>query len=428
MAILSDREKQQQPLYGEERSGRGSIEQGFSLRYRQTDQAMYNNNSVGSNSNGGENRRSSGSKNRNGSSNASNSNNDSGLDCSTRQSDSYGFGSSQKRFQYKSMHPAFSKSGGVVLQDLRASSHLSPGCYEVKSDLDEKINKQWGKRGPYDVTTGPRFRSKGTSSMGPGYYTRDLLTENEIYKKKSFGKGICDYTGPRSQPLTNTDLPGVGSYEFRTFLDDLRARSVTPIGVCSQSPGERLQIQTNYGPVSYKLKSSVEELLEKKISTRGPYELTTGSRFKKIDKTYAHLGPGMYSIERMQNLDYDIRKGKWGNNERFRTSMYTDHGVAPGTYDISKPIGVPPPPPARQGLKQRPVTSQGLTNSPSSAKGRGTKVFVSGARRFCPRFDRIASLDNFVVSAGSYDLKSPNIFERDTAVTMKSTCPRFQNF
>ena len=324
---------------------------------------------------------------------------------SMRQPVKSGFGSSQRRFDYKSLHPAFSKHG-IALQDETVHNHLAPGCYDVKSPLKEKLKKQWGTRGPYDVTTGPRFKSSDAKGeLGPGYYTRDLLRINDVYEKKSFGRGICSYTGPRTAPLSNVEFPGVGSYKHTTFLDEMRARSVTPIGVCSQSPGERLQTQPNYGPVSYTLKSCVEETLERKTSNRGPYELTTGPRFKRADKTYAHLGPGVYDTDRFKVLDYDARKGKWGKNERFRTSKYIDQGVAPGSYEI-------------RGC----FTSQGFT--PDKPK----KVFISGANRFCPRFDRIASLENFVVSAGTYELKSPDIFDKDVAVSMKSHTPRFQKF
>ena len=65
-------------------------------------------------------------------------------------------------------------------------------------------------------------------------------------------------------------------------------------------------------PGLYHYDSPIEQLLKKRVSTRGPYDLYTGPRIprdKKMQRS-RHLGPGKYKIKSLtQELNSELQPG-----------------------------------------------------------------------------------------------------------------------
>jgi len=141
---------------------------------------------------------------------------------------------------------------------------LGPGTYSVK---DEAACHNFA-RGLLD-TREPRFReSKMSITPGPGTYGKNGVphTLMEEKSREAVGRvGLLDCGGPSSRPL-----PDLGS---------------------------------RLGPGTYKMTGSVDELLQKKVSTRGPYDVFSADRSKPIttghlaQQTSYNLGPGQYSLK-----------------------------------------------------------------------------------------------------------------------------------
>jgi len=103
---------------------------------------------------------------------------------------------------------------------------LAPGRYEYNSFTDELLSRQVSKRGPFDITTGPRDgRPKKKSELGPGHYEytpfTDKLQKGTQKKHGKFGALKCNAKpGERIFYSTISQCPnsmaniGPGSYDI----------------------------------------------------------------------------------------------------------------------------------------------------------------------------------------------------------------------
>ncbi|KAG7276114.1 hypothetical protein CRUP_026203 [Coryphaenoides rupestris] len=84
---------------------------------------------------------------------------------------------------------------------------------------------------------------------------------------------------------------GPGTYESTDFIQELARKPGSVRGVCASLDRRFREVKDCVpGPGTYMLKSSVDILLSKKTSIRGPYDLFTGPRDKSVAAGYSLCG------------------------------------------------------------------------------------------------------------------------------------------
>ena len=159
--------------------------------------------------------------------------------------------------------------------------------------------------------------------LGPGAYNaKDVECEN------SYQRGILDTREPRFRDNKASIAPGPGTYGKNgvpdTLLEEKARESCGRVGLldCGGPYGRSLPtLGSRLGPGTYKLTSSIDDVVQKKVSTRGPYDVFSDDRGQPMKtghfaqkKTY-NLGPGQYNIksgiEDMHSQDQKF-KGEFG--------------------------------------------------------------------------------------------------------------------
>ena len=104
--------------------------------------------------------------------------------------------------------------------------------------------------------------------------------------KPSSSRGVCQSLDARigKENKFHSNLPGPGTYGVPwAASEDKTNQSTSTVGML-EGGGARLKAQPMTGsdlsPGQYKYASSIEQLLNKTISKRGPYDLFTGDRHK----------------------------------------------------------------------------------------------------------------------------------------------------
>jgi hypothetical protein len=152
---------------------------------------------------------------------------------------------------------------------------LAAGRYEFKSFTEELLARQVSKRGPYDLTTGPRDgRPKKKSGLGPGHYDHQSFTDNlQKGTRQKHGKFGC---------MKRSAKPGE-----RIFYSTI-----------SQCP---TSVMSDNGPGSYNIRRE-----EKGSYNRIPKPFNSSSeRFNKHTDKYFKANPNECGVGR-----YDLRKYK----------------------------------------------------------------------------------------------------------------------
>jgi len=164
--------------------------------------------------------------------------------------------------------------------------------------------------------------------LGPGTYNaKDVTCEN------SYRRGLLDSREPRFRDRKECIAPGPGTYGKNGVPDALmeeKARESCgrvslldcggPYGRSLPTLGSRL------GPGTYKQTSSIDDVVQKKVSARGPYDVFSDDRSQLMKtghfaqkKTY-NLGPGQYhiksGIEDMSSRHQKF-KGKFGKAAQY---------------------------------------------------------------------------------------------------------------
>ncbi|KAM8805826.1 ciliary microtubule-associated protein 2 [Eudromia elegans] len=122
----------------------------------------------------------------------------------------------------------------------------------------------------------PPGGSVSGETLGPGAYSiKDFLQE----QRPSSLRGVCDTRERRFPDVLRDCYPGPGTYELR--WDPRARRSAASRGIMDSRTPQRVlpaTLGSGLGPGTYSLPNSIDELLGRVVSTRGPYELFSGDR------------------------------------------------------------------------------------------------------------------------------------------------------
>jgi len=163
--------------------------------------------------------------------------------------------------------------------------------------------------------------------LGPGAYNaKDIVCD------KKFTRGLLDTRESRFRDSKISITPGPGAYGKdgvpHTLMEEKSKESVGRVGLldCGGPSGRNLpNLGSRLGPGSYKMFGSVDELLQKKVGNRGPYDVFSADRGKPIKTGHlaqqtSGLGPGQYTlksyIEEMSSRDQKY-KGRFGRGAQY---------------------------------------------------------------------------------------------------------------
>jgi len=241
------------------------------------------------------------------------------------------FGTQTARFDVSGIHPQ-SKTPGTYTQvpycknTLKWTS-LAPGCYNIdlRDGFNEKVVKQRaagpGWERAYKVAQIAKMphllhrleakrREERIRRLGPGTYNHKDFVHKNNEKIRSL-RGICD---TRAQRFITKDgkeeNPGPGTYGLggvpSAAIEKRYAQSSSTIGMLDSGKTLKREIPLvgcDLAPTRYNKKTFTEEILNKVVSRRGPYDLFTGSRSKPIITGHLAvipasdtLGPGSYEL------------------------------------------------------------------------------------------------------------------------------------
>lgn len=240
------------------------------------------------------------------------------------------FGTQKARFDISAVHPQ-SKMPGTYTEvpycrkaTSKENRRLGPGTYSIEtgSFTDKAVRIK---------SAGPNWRKAFDSAklsaiphmlyreqwnqkrlliqqLGPGRYKNKDFVE-EINSRPSSNRGICQTKASRFQQENKfqANLPGPGTYgkggvPWATMEEKSKSSSCT-VGVMEGGTGRSYNLKnegSGLAPGVYKQTSPLQQLLNKSVSKRGPYDLYTGERIPS-DKAAAlhnnHLAPGRYDIK-----------------------------------------------------------------------------------------------------------------------------------
>lgn len=244
------------------------------------------------------------------------------------------FGTQTARFDVAGIHPQ-SKTPGTITQvpylkhkqqnKYQKWTGLSPGCYNI--DVRDSFNKKVVKlksSGPgwerqYKVAQLAKMphllhrleakrRQERTRRLGPGTYNHtDFVGKNN--KKIRSLRGICD-TRAKRFVTKDEEVPGPGTYGLggvpSAAMERRYAQSSSTIGMLDSGKTVSREVPLvgcELAPTRYNKTTFTEEILNKVVSRRGPYDLFTGSRSKPIITGHlavipasSTLGPGSQEI------------------------------------------------------------------------------------------------------------------------------------
>jgi len=202
--------------------------------------------------------------------------------------------------------------------------------------------------------------------LGPGTYNIPDSFD-ELSKKPGSKLGICQTKAERFKNSTSSDVPGPGTYGKggipHALMKEKLLKSASTVGMLdSRSSGKRQlpDVGSALCPGQYNTKSFIDELSERVISKRGPYDLFTGDRNKPITVGHlaapnrADLGPGQYEVKSFLDefsSEHKKRHGKFGKVDR-SPKIPSDRiycktlsqwprkreEPGPGSYDINKDV------------------------------------------------------------------------------------------
>ncbi|XP_018329154.1 lymphocyte expansion molecule-like [Agrilus planipennis] len=215
------------------------------------------------------------------------------------------FGSSRDRFSGGlGIHPGLDPNGAMV----KRSYSLSPGQYNpcdipcsYKARFNESWRKklaieQWSKNIGYTHPEVLAERQFLQSTRGPGAYdinenffkiqSTNVEGDNSFGKQKRFRSLVKDQTPPPgtytgdwiNKPITtHKQMSNVPSFEWDGFVDRFRGTSQS-----WKQPPNIYNVKDGGG---------IDDLVAKRVSIRGPYDLFTGPRDGSTIKN--HFSPGI---------------------------------------------------------------------------------------------------------------------------------------
>ena len=141
--------------------------------------------------------------------------------------------------------------------------------------------------------------------MGPGKYeAKDFVAISNL--KPSSSRGACQTKESRfpRENVFHSNLPGPGTYGKGgvpwAVSEEKGKKSTSTVGLM-ESPDRDYYQQSDIGsglaPCRYTFPSSTEEMLRKQVSSRGPYDLFSGDRYKVPQHVVSGRGIGGHGID-----------------------------------------------------------------------------------------------------------------------------------
>ncbi|XP_067125490.1 ciliary microtubule-associated protein 2-like [Centruroides vittatus] len=260
------------------------------------------------------------------------------------------FGIQSKRFNDLRVHPR------LRLKNIN-KSNLGPGSYEVTENKEKTFHSSWTKAlEDEDFSRLPQVFRKDwylymkdePNRRGPGKYLR----HDAGYKLKSSSiYGPYTIFGKRFEGPNTFENPGPGAYgnPYEAIENANLKRSMKTKGIMSSETivkrGEKISKDFK-GPGLYEIKSFTNEVLNKLVSVRGPYDLFSGKRDDsslygcqmKPSKCALNLSPGVYRYEYFLDKWDDVYRrhnGKFAKAPRFIHKKEVLPG--PGHYNVKFP-------------------------------------------------------------------------------------------
>lgn len=238
------------------------------------------------------------------------------------------FGTQTPRFNVSGIHPQ-SKTPGTFTQVPYCKKSLSwaelaPGCYNInvrdtfnKKEVDLRADGPGWER-QYRVAKLAKMphllhrpeakrREERIRRLGPGKYQHMDFVQ-KLKQKPSSVRGICA-TKAKRFIAKDANVPGPGTYGLggvpSAALENRASQSSSTIGMLDtcNSRRELPTVGCELAPTRYNKTTFTEQILNKVVSKRGPYDLFTGSRSKAsttghlaLNPASATLGPGSYNI------------------------------------------------------------------------------------------------------------------------------------
>ncbi|RMZ95587.1 hypothetical protein BpHYR1_024729 [Brachionus plicatilis] len=329
--------------------------------------------------------------------------------------DGHPFGSQSSRFTHNGVHPNRLATGKMPYQenlDAQISRRLGPGSYQIlkydgfsyenvsknagganweKSFLTEKYAKM-----PH-LLYQENYKKKQEDKirLGPAYYTLKDNIQLENDKPKST-KGIIDHLSERFSDKGINHNPGPGAYGIPDEILEIKRKNkpgIVPIIERSKESRSLPYVGSENPPGTYDHKNSIDELVKKKVSKRGPYDLFTGDRSAQktghlLKDTENKLGPGQYSLDSFVDLlskPEQQKQGKFGKLSQYPNPMGDRIGMLPGPgyYDAKEP-------------------SRFVSKMPP---------FMSSSERSDFRYQKRLNKNYNLVGVGRYDLRKNEINE-----------------
>lgn len=257
------------------------------------------------------------------------------------------FGTQTARFVVAGIHPQ-SKMPGTFTQvpyckkSLKWSG-LAPGCYNinVRDSFNEKevsnraAGPGWERQ--YHVAQIAKMphllhrpeakrREERIRRLAPGTYNHTGFVEKLETKPTSI-RGVCASTGKRFTQFTE-ETPGPGTYGIggvpSAAMENSSTQSPGNVGMLDSGKSIKRGLQLvgcDLSPTRYNKSTFTEQILNKVVSKRGPYDLFTGNRAKPIMTGHlavipasAILGPGSYNLPSFTNdweSEWKVKHGKF---------------------------------------------------------------------------------------------------------------------
>ncbi|KAI8510277.1 ciliary microtubule-associated protein 2-like [Branchiostoma floridae x Branchiostoma belcheri] len=343
------------------------------------------------------------------------------------------FGVQTARFDVAAVHPKSKKPGTFtqVPYDKYSTTELKrklgPGVYEVYPIIGAFSQRQVEERadGPgweraYEtqrMAALPHLlnrdhwerKQRQKKMLGPGTYEVHALDfVNALDKKPASVRGIIQTKEQRfRERVKSEETPGPGTYGKggipAAAKEEKAQESASRVGLLSSgAPSSRTLpiVGTDLAPGRYERKSFTEELSDRMVSKRGPYDLFTGERNKPITVGHfavpktANLGPGEYELKSFLmkwSDEHNTHKGKF--------SKLAQHPKIPGDRIYCHTLSQCPRPEGTPGPG---------THSPKeipTASAHHLPPFKSSAERFDKRANKFFLGSTNPVGPGRYEVR-----------------------
>lgn len=237
------------------------------------------------------------------------------------------FGTQTARFDVSGVHPQ-NKTPGTYTEvpyckkaTSKENRLLGPGTYRVDTG-------DFSERSVSARATGPNWewafqlarlsaiphalykheweqRKQRVEQLGPGKYHNADFVE-EMARKPGSSRGVCQSRDSRFPPENKFHVPGPGTYGEggipSAALEKKTQLSQGTVGILEAGGSDirtALTVGSDLAPGQYRHTAPLEQLLSKKTSARGPYDLYSGERYKvsKSQIQNQHLSPGRYNLQ-----------------------------------------------------------------------------------------------------------------------------------